>query len=359
MRAGPALAALAALLVAAAPAPPARADYSPVGSGSTRLTLDHTFLASLRSHGVKLTARAPAKISDGAVVFPASGGKFDPVAEQGTVEHDGALVLTAGPRSVPLKALALKTTRRRSPYAVKAGGSQLKLADAGRVTIARAGFGERVAVADLTLGARLATRLGKKLRLRGVFEEGDPLGRALTVAQPLTAALRREGKVVLTLDPGFAAKLESHFIAVNPIFPAERPGAEFSFPISGGSIAPDAFAGGLEAQGSLELLQLGGGQVFWAEPWLDLTVSSVSAEADVEPSPPYGGKIGRVGLGGLALAGAAPSASPQERTIRASGLALSLDAAMAAAFNQAFAGGQPVFAAGEPVGAISFLATAQ
>ncbi len=337
----------------------ARAAYDPLGSGQTKLILDRGFLTALKREGAKLSALAPAKLRGDTVSFPVAGGKFDPLAANGTVEHEGALLFRAGKRSIPLKALQLKTTQRRAPLSAKVGGSQLKLASAGGLEVARQGFGDKVAVADLAISAKLATRLGKKLHLRGAFAAGEPLGSTLTTAQPETVALLSRGSVALTLDPACAAKLGSLFVAVNPIFPAEHPGGAFSLPIFGGTIAPDGSQGTIQTSGSLELLQLGGGQLFWAESWLDLAAGSASPEVEALPSPPYAGKLGRLSIAGLKLTGV--SANAKARAVSAAGT-LSLDAGTAQSLNELFAkpqGKSDVFVAGEALGSVSFVAQGQ
>jgi hypothetical protein len=350
--------ALLALLLCLALAPSAQADYDPLGSGTTKLALDKGLLALMKENGVRVLALAPAKLKGGVLTFPVSGGKFDPVAAKGTVEHEGALLFKAKGGSLPLRDLQLKTTQKGSPFSAKAGGGQLKIATAKSLTVSREGFGDRVKVTRLALSAKLATRLTKKLGLKGILKAGQPLGSSLTRAQPQTIAVAPKGRVELALAPAIAAKLDSLFVAINPIFPAEHPGP-FTLAIFGGTIAPDGFSGMLEAQGALEFLQLGGGQVFWKEPWLDLAAKSFSAEVEALPSPPYGGKVGRVPV--APLLGAAVSADPKARTVTLSG-ALSLDAATAALFNEVFAkpqGKAGVFVAGEALGALSFVAVGQ
>jgi hypothetical protein len=338
-------------------APSAQATYDPLGSGTTKLTLDKSFLALLKQNKVKLSAIAPAKLEGGAVSFPVSSGKFDPTNSKGTVEHEGALRFEAPRGSLPLKALQLKTTQRHSPFSVKAGGGQLKLATAKSLAVSRQGFANQVKVQKLSLSAKVATRLAKKLKLRGVFAAGQPLGSSTTVANPETIALLPKGKVSFVLDPGISAKLSSLFVALNPIFPAERPvPGSFTLPIFGGTIAPDGSQGQIATQGSLEALQLGGGQVFWAESWLDLQTKAFSAEVDAEPSPPYAGKVGRVGI--AALATASFSADPKQRTVSVTSASLSLDAATAQTFNEVFAkpqGKDGVFVAGEALGVLGFV----
>jgi hypothetical protein len=341
-------------------APVVQANYEPLGSGATRITFDKGFLALLQQNGVKLAAVAPATLKGGVVAFPVSGGKFDPTSAKGTVEHEGMLVFRAGRRKVPLRALQLKTTQRRSPLSVKAGGGQLKLADAAKLVVGREGFGDRVKVSDLTLSAKVAERLGKKLHLHDVFREGQPLGTTLTKARPVTIAVLGKNKASLVLDPGIVAKLQGLFVAVNPIFPAEHIGASFTLPIFGGTIAPDASSGTIETSGALEALQLGGGQVFWQQSSFDLAVHAALPEVNVQPSPPYAGKVGQLPVASLGTG--AIASNPKARTVTIAGASLAMQALTAATFNEVFAkpqGKDNVFQAGEPLGTLSFTAQGQ
>jgi len=348
---------VAALLLLSALFPAgATAAYDPLGSGTTRLSLDKSFTALLKQNGVQLTGEGGVVVRGNAVIFPVSGGKFDPTTAKGAIEHGGALRLRAGRRSVPVRALQLKTTQRHSPFAAKVGGGQLKIAAAQKMAVRRAGFGSRVETTALTLSAKFAERLDKKLHLRGIFAADQPFGATVTRAEPVTVAVAAAEKVSFTLDPAIAAKLQSLFVAVNPIFPAEHLGPVFSLPIFDGAIAPDATLGTLRTKGSLEFLQLGGGQVFWHEPSLELATKVGLVELDVEPAPPYAGKVGPVAVGALTLTSV--SADPQARTIAMSA-ALALEPAAAVAFNQAFAEGKETFRPGEALGTLSFVAHAQ
>jgi hypothetical protein len=348
---------LLALLLSVAPA---AATYDPIGSGTTKLTLDPSFAALLHRNGVRLTAKAPVKIKGETITFPVSGGRLDPVAVRGSVDHEGVLIFQAGARKLPLKSLQLKTTQQHSPLSAKFGGGQLKLAAAAKLTTRRQGFGLAAKVSAIKLSAKVATRLDKKLGLRGVFAAGQLFGSALTNAQPETVAIKQSGKANLELAPEFAVKLQSLFVAVNPIFPAEHLGAPFTLPIATGKLAPDASSGTLDLAGSLEAIQQGGGQVFLRDPWLDLGAHTASVEFDLRPSPPNPGALGRVPVFGLGAGTVANE--PKTRTITLSGAALSLQVATAQAFDEAFAkpqGKAGVFAAGEPFATISFTAQAE
>jgi hypothetical protein len=351
-RATIALGILAALVLAST----SDAAYDPLGAGKTKLTLDRGFVSFLKRDGVKLSASSGAKRKDNALTLPVSGGNLDPTLGKGEINSEGTLVFQNERGRVPLRDLSVKTTHQ--PLIAKVGGSQLKVATSSKLSTKREGFGSSFQAKALALSAKVATRLNKKLRPKLPFTEGQPLGTLVAKTQPQLITIVEANKATLAFDPAFLAKLQSHFVSLNPIFPAEHSGATFSFPIAiGGAIAPDGSEGTLRTAGSVELLQLGAGQVFWQELWLDLGAKSDSAEVDVEPTPAFPGKLGRVGV--FDLGPTAPASDPRARTVSVSAAPLTLQAQTAATLNQAFAQGQPAFAAGEAVGALSFVAQGQ
>jgi hypothetical protein len=348
--------ALLAMSALAATAPLAHAAYDPLGSGTIELSLDKRFAKFLAADDIALNASSPAKRQGQSLSLPIATGKADPTTGKGEAEAAGALSFKSARKQVPLRKLTVKANR--SPLIAKVGGSQLKLATSSAIDSKRLGFGTQFTAKQLKLTAKAATRLNKKLRPAVPFSQGQPLGTLVSKAQPLTVTLLQSGKASLDFDPAFGAKLDALHVSLNPIFPAEHVGASFSFPIVvGGAISPDASLGTLRSGGDVEFLQLGGGQVFWHEQWLDLAAHSDSAEADVEPSPPYAGKQGRVGV--LDLGAGTIASDPNARTIALAGAPLTLQAGTAAAFNQAFAEGKEVFRAGEGVGVLGFAAVGQ
>lgn len=347
-----------ALLLLLATAPGARASSDPLGSGVTKLSFDKGFLAFLKKDKVKLIPTAPAKLQRGALVLPVTGGLIDPTTGKGQIAQAGSLVFKGARKKIPFKSIAVKT--KRSPLLAKVGGSQLKVATAQKIASKRAGFGVDFSAQKLALTAKVAERLNKKLRPKVQFQEGQLIGTLKSETQPQTIAILEQNKATLVFDAAFVAKLSALFVSLNPIFPAEHSGPTFSFPvIIGGAIAPDASQGTLRTGGDIELLQLGGGQLFWHEPWLDLAAKQDTAEANAQPSPPYSGKVGRIGLFDLDLAAASVSTDPTARTISVTNAPLNLQAGTAAALNQLFGGGKVVFAGGEAVGALSFVGQGQ
>lgn len=347
------------LLAVLLSAPAAQANYDPIASGTTKLTLDKGFLASLKKVGVTVTAKSSAKRQGSNLVLPVSGGKSDPTIKKAEIEQEGTVVFQAGKRKVPLRSIELKA--KHTPLFAKVGGSQLKVATSKTTKVTRAGFGTAFNATGLELTQKVATRLNKKLRTKDFFKEGQLIGKVQSQALPERVTLLPQGQATLTPDPAILAKFKPLFVSLNPISPAElSPGPVLHFPIVLGSqIAPDATSGTLRLGGAIELLQLGAGQVFQKEFWLDLAGKDTSSEVDVEPTPAFPGKLGRIGTYAIGMAGAAVSSEPKSRTISVSNALFTLDAQTAQTFNEAFAGGKATFAPGETFGTVSFVATAQ
>lgn len=349
------LAGALALLSLLVLAPAAHATSDPIAGGPTKLTLDKSFLSLLKQHGVKLSAIKPAALKGKTATFPASGGTLDPTTGQGTIELEGGLKLQAANKHLPIDHLMVKT--KRTPLFAKVGGGQLKLASAAKIAATRQGFDSKFSAQKLELTAKLAVRLNKRLKLKDAFTEGQLLGTLVSKTEPATVTVLPQGRATLAFDSAMLAKLNGLFVAINPISPAERPGP-FTFPIIlNGQIAPDASAGTLHTGGSLEFLQLGGGQIFWHELWLDLGARVDTGEANIQPSPPYAGKTDRIPL--LGLGAATVSSEPKARTVTVTGAPLTLQAATAATFNEAFDQGKDTFHAGELLGTLSFTAQGQ
>lgn len=346
-----------ALLLSLCLSSSAVAAYDPIGSGTTRLSLDRGFLALLEKQGVTLQAKAPARRRGASILLPVSGGKEDPTRGKGEVQHEGSIVFAKGNRKLPLRAIELKA--KKTPLFAKVGGGQLKLVTAKQLSSQRQGFGQGFRARGLELTAKVATRLNKKLRTGRAFQDGLAIGSLRSSTQPQRVAILGQGQGTIVPDQAILAKFKALFVSLNPIAPAElAPGPLLKFPIAlGGQISPDASEGTLRLAGAIELLQLGAGQVFHKEYWLDLGAHSASAEVDIEPTPAFPGKLGRVGAFELGVGSVA--SDPTSRTISVSGALLTLTAATAQSFNEAFAEGKAVFAAGEAFGVVGFGAVGQ
>lgn len=334
----------------------ARAAYDPIGGGVTRIALDKRFAAFLERAGVSVTPRAGAVKRGRTLALPVAGGHFDPTVGKGEVETQGTIVLQSPRRRVQIRKLVVKTTH--APLVARVGGTQLKVVTSTATSSKRQGFGAAFSARQLELTAKVATRLNKKLRPRQQFFEGQRIGTLTTGAQPLVASVVPSGRASLVFDAAFLAKLDRHFVSLNPIAPAERLGPTFALPIvAGGALAPGGSSGTLRTGGEIEFLQLGAGQVFWHELWFDVGIHAAVAEVDVEPTPAFPGKLGQIPV--LALGGGMGSSDPGARAITFTGVPLVLAEGTALTFNQAFGAGEDEFSAGELMGTLSFAAEAQ
>lgn len=346
---------LAAIVLPALIAPSARAlEYDPVASGTTTLSLAAPFTRLLAAHHISIKVRAGAKRRGRKILLPVSSGEFEPVRSLGTFASEGTVVFVSGNRKVPFRSISIKA--KRSPLYARVGGTQFKVASAKKLTARREGFGIGFTAAGLRLSAKVATRLDKKLRLGKAIQPGQQLGTIVAKVSPRTVHLLPQNRVSMVLAPAFVAKLNSLFVSLNPVAPAELgPGPTLSFPIGPESIlAPDAGIGLIKTGGAIELLQLGSAQIFWKEPWMEPGSAAISAESDIEPSPPKPGKQQRGLL--LAFTGNQVSADSATRTIQVTGGTAGLTAATAESLNASFAKGEPTFAPGETIATISFTA---
>jgi hypothetical protein len=346
-----------ALIASLAIASSAGATYDPVGSGQTKLTLDKAFSSFLKKDGITLAATAGARRKGSSITLPVTSGNLDPTIGMGEIDQEGTIAFGGAKGKVPLRNLTVKT--KQATLIAKVGGGQLKVATSAKRSSTRSGFGTRYSAKQLKLTAKVATRLNKKLRPEVPFAQGQVIGTLTSNAQPQLITILEQNRASVVLDPAFIAKMDSLFVSINPIFPAEHPsGPTFTFPVAvGGAISPSGTEGTLRTGGSLEFLQLGAGQVFQAEQWLDLASHSDTAEVDIEPTPAFPGKLGRIGAYDIGAYSA--SSDPRARTISVSGAPLTLTAQTAQGFNDAFAEGKGVFGAGEALGVVSFTALGQ
>lgn len=337
------------------PAGAAHASYDPLASGQATISLSGSFRSLLAKEGVKIGARKGARVKGGRILLPVSGGEADPTTAKGSFELGGEVALSSPGHSLPLAFLVVNA--KPSPLYAKVGGGQQKVAKARKASFLRQGFAYGYEAKGLELSKKTATRLDKRLKVKG-FAAGQLLGSLKVSANPETVAILPQGRATLTLDPAFAAKLTALFVSRNPIFPAEHQGDTFTLPIAvAGQLSPDGTQGTLRTEGSIELLQLGAGQLFWHELWFQPGQGQALGEAELDPSPPYPGKQGQVGV--FAMDQGQVSSNPSARTVTVTGAPLSVTALTAQDLNEAFSrplGKGDLFVAGEAVGTISFTA---
>lgn len=378
------VAALAALL---ALAPFASAASDPLASGTTTITLNKGLFKKLKKRGVKVLKISPAKVKKRKVTLPVSGGSLDPTNGQGIVEHSGGIKFKHGKRTAAVKVVVLETTT--ASLKAKVAGKTMKLASVKGATVARNGFGANVNVTALKLSGKAAKRLNKKLGFTGKqkkkapFKGGKSLGSATSETQPKTVTVLAGGKAsLLTSEPTVKkfvlAPPNGFAVAIEPISPTEvEPQANpftplLKFPITGGTIAPDASGGIVQTGGGVRLVQklaAGTTTVTLGEIYVDLGAKTATADITIEStiSPELNkGHVGRTSIADLSVSGATIKSDPVARTVTVENAAATLQEVTALTLNQVFGAPfdaakipHPTFAKGDPLGSFSFTVQTQ
>lgn len=386
-----------ALIALLAFAPLASAAPSPVGSGTTTVTLKGNFVNYLKTFGIKVQKIKPAKLSGKKATFTNTGGTVDPVTGQGEVTLGGGLKFKAGKKTAPVKALVLNTSKKA--LFAKVAGKKMKFATVAGWSQARNGFGVNITVKKLKLTGSAASALNKKTG----YQKGKPkpfLGNKLMATaksdvQPSTVAVVPTGAAQLSLSPAAQEKLakvgppacpcapgvEQPFkVNLSPTPPTSivslGPPTVVAFPISGGTVGPAGTSGTAQTAGGLTLTQnldypgveKGVTTLKMSNIWIDLSTKQASVEVIIEnPKEPKAnlGNLGRASIADFVVGGV--TTDPATRTVTISNAAATLQAVTAETLNQVFINGlegtfgpdDVKFAAGDPLGSFSFTAQAE
>lgn len=389
-------AALFALLVFA---PFAAAAPDPLASGSTTVTLNQGFVKSLKNKGVKIQKISPAKLKGTKATFTVTGGALDPTTGLGNVTLGGGLKFKAGKKTAPVKALELDTNKKS--LTAKVAGKRMKLATVAGWTYVRNGFGVNLTIKKLKLTGSAANQLNKKLGYTGnkkggkgkssaaaskaaspPFKGGRLIGSASSETQPSTVTVLPGGNATLNTSLATVKKLADVGVTIETVPPttlsAEGPPPSYSFPVTGGTIAPTATAGVVQTGGGLALFQKLGpaeSKISLNAIYIDLSAKTATveivAESNVETEPgkkPLNlGNIGRSSIADISLTGATVTADPVTHTVSVQNATATLQPVTAEVLNGFVAiyegvtkdTGKEKFGGGDPLGTFSFTAQTQ
>jgi hypothetical protein len=313
---------VAALMAAVAPVATAKVGLA---GGTTTLKLDRGTAGALADAGVAVRPLAPAKARGGAVAFPVVGGRIDPATAAGRIDHRGGLVFKKGRQRVALRSFRVHVGTRRAILTAAAGDSRLTVLSLSlkRAKVVRKGLATTVRGVRATLTADAAKALNAAFST-GLFARGTPIGAVTVRARPAQLELAG-GATTLALDAGAAGALQSLGVAASPIDPATASGAGLRFPVSGGRLAVDGFAGEVRHSGGIRLAK-GGTAV-------DLTDFAIRVDDAPDLTANVGGQ--RVSILSLDLSGL--EARTSGRRVVLSGVRASLTREAADALNAAFA----------------------
>jgi len=374
------VAALAALLVLA---PFASAASDPLASGTTTITLNKNLFKKLKKSGTKVIKVSPGTIKARRVTLPVSGGSLDPTNGQGVIEHNGGIKFKHGKKSAVVKLIVLDTTNKS--LKAKVAGKSMKLASVSGLSSTRNGFGANVTIGSTKLTNKAAKQLNKKLGFTGKqakkapFKGGKGLGSGLSETQPKTVTVLPSGNATLATSLATDIKLAKVGIKIETVAPATEPvpipPPSYAFPISGGTIAPNAEGGVMQTTGGLRLVQQFAPSVETKMTlnaiWVDLGAKTATVEVTVESEgidPKLNlGPLGRSSIANISLTGATVKSDPSARTVSVENATATLQAVTAETLNSVFVGpfeaitktkAEP-FVEGDPLGTFSFTAQTQ
>jgi hypothetical protein len=319
--------------------------------------------------------------------LPITSGSVDPISGAGTVQVSGSFrakrgkgkakvkltLLTLGANGVPGSISAKVGKKNVGSFATLSGG-----------TVARNGFGATISNITAKIAGKGAQALNRAFSPKkgkgagksagGSVKAGQPLGTVVSVTtDPLTVeVVPNSGTLTLHTNLGgaFASKLPQHCISpltgVTPIPPASQSLADFSFPVSGGSAAPDFTAGELLTAGGQTITKDNGPltdpactppvgtKLISTDPGVDFALNTLQSTATLPDGLSF-----RSSLGTIDFSTGTRSFDPGTKQFAVSGATVSLSFPAALALNTVFPSvGSPNddFAAGDEIGTIDLTA---
>ena len=363
----------AAVAVVLLLAPAASAARDPLAPGATDMHMKKGFMRKLSNNSIQVSTLGNASLSGARIRLPSWSGKLDPTDGQGFVENGGGFKLQLGKRGVPVTKATVNTAKD-AVYATVAK-AHMQLGTLANFSTERDGFGADVKAIRLVLTAKAARRISNRLGLQGSrrIDGGRVISNVWSATQPATVTVLAQGSATLEGDLATLGKFGAKGVklpgGISAVAPATKPTPiSFQFPITGGTLAPDASNGTVQTAGGVQILKE-------AEPYsptmkllgiyADFETKVATVEIEIAPTPPFPGAVGRSSIADLVLEGGSVVADPNTRTISVTGAEARLQAVAAATLNDVF--NQPApepppasnFVVGDPLGKFSLSAQAQ
>lgn len=247
------LAGVTAAIAGLALASTASADQDPLKGGSVAMQLRGGKGLKVRPHSLTL---------------PITGGALDPVTGAGNVVASGSFKAKKGRSKAKVKITSLTFGANGGPGTIAAKVGKKNVSNFGALsggTVARAGFGATISNVSATITSKGLKALSGKGggHKSAAAAKAIPLGTVTATTVPKTVQVLPGGTLVLKTDPGLVTKLLAHCIdglptasppGASPIAPAtEDLMGAFTFPVTGGTVAPDLSEGEVITNGGQKI----------------------------------------------------------------------------------------------------------
>jgi hypothetical protein len=334
---------------------------------------------------IQLQGSRGLKLKPGNLNVPITGGAVDPIDGSGTVKVSAAIKAKRGKGKAKVTITALNLGANGGPGTVSVKVGKKKVAVFGNLTggtVVRDGWGAKISGIKATIAGKGAQALNRAFSPRkkagksagGGVKAGQALGTVVSVTtDPLSVeVVPGTGTMTLHTDllGAFATKLPQHCIlaltGVTPIAPATQSLADFSFPITGGSAAPDFSAGELLTGGGQRITKTGGigtpGACASADPPIGSNLDSTNPGMDfaqnflLSTAALPNGTVLRAPLANIDFSTGTRSVDPNTKSLTVTGATVSLQQLAAFTLNTVFptesGNASDDFAAGDAIGTV-------
>jgi Htaa len=353
--------------------PAASAARDPISGGTTDLHLKKGFLRKLTNLGVGVAGVSTGQVGGNKISMPVGEGMFDPTNAQGHFTSPGGFQLVKGARSVAITGVEVNTVHNFVRATI--AGAHMQFGTLSPLTTGREGFGARIKAGQLTLTQKAATRISNQLGLQGSQRINQRvMSNEFSTTVPSTLTILGQNEAMFegatAAFKKFAEKGVDPASGIKPISPAKNSKVtQFTFPITGGTLATNYSSGQVTSTGGVEIVKKGK----TLSPTMKITNIQVefaqktaTVELEITPNPPFPGQTGRSSIADLTFPANAIQSNPTTRQITVKGAEAKLQTVAAATLNQVFNQGEEKapptsseFAAGELFGTFSMTLQAQ
>jgi hypothetical protein len=217
---------------------------------------------------LELTSSKALAFKPSSLSLPITSGAVDPVSGDGTVKAAGTVQVKVGKRKAELKISTFTFGANGGPGTIGAKAGKKRVNGFGDLiggTVARDGFGAQISGVAASLSADGAKALNSALKAKKKkgkstatarqtrkIKAGQPLGSVSATTIPKTVEVLPGGSMTLHTEPSLLSTFMAHCVnalpgmgGVYPIAPATQDpvSAAFTFPVTGGAVAPSLAEG--------------------------------------------------------------------------------------------------------------------